>query len=317
MVLPTILKLVEVQAHHLQVELRMLTEPIVAGHVESAEIVHIVIDLCPCIRLRAAHAGVQMVVVVAVDAVPRHTADLARVHVPPLGVPLRIVLARKAVRIERVPDIHDELDVAELVHLAQHFVRNCLLAAAADEVPVGPLIPAPVSDHQEGPETVLRRGGWVGLTAVCFRNGPSLPLQGVLHQPQVSVGVGEVQTCRACDEHLAFASILQGPGLPPLLSRRHLRGTSNVLKLLAHAARDEQLPVPSVGKGPHLLSVAVCGEPGITVQVLESLSTVTGDENILSEELTRNRRRMLGLESDQSQTSNSLGHIGNLGRLTR
>mmetsp|Transcript_80801 Transcript_80801/g.261011 ORF Transcript_80801/g.261011 Transcript_80801/m.261011 type:complete len:379 (+) Transcript_80801:101-1237(+) len=190
LVLPTILKLVEVQAHHLQVELRMLTEPTVAGHVESAEIVHITIDLRPYIRLGTAHTGVRMVVVVAVDAVPRHATHLARVYLPPLGIPLWVVLARKPVRVKRVPDIHNKLDIAELVHLEQHLVRNRLLAPGAVEVPVGELIPTPVADRKEGPETVLGRSGRSGLRDVGLGQGPYLPFQGVAHQRQVAVVVG-------------------------------------------------------------------------------------------------------------------------------
>mmetsp|Transcript_14741 Transcript_14741/g.40472 ORF Transcript_14741/g.40472 Transcript_14741/m.40472 type:complete len:220 (+) Transcript_14741:258-917(+) len=120
--------LVHVHADHLQIEVLVLDHVVVAGHVEVVQILDLVVDLRALVRIRGASARVVVVVMVAVDAVPGNAAELGGVHVPPLRVPLGIVLALDTLRVERVPNIDDELDVAELLEFLQHPVTDAPLA---------------------------------------------------------------------------------------------------------------------------------------------------------------------------------------------
>mmetsp|Transcript_72017 Transcript_72017/g.166793 ORF Transcript_72017/g.166793 Transcript_72017/m.166793 type:complete len:241 (-) Transcript_72017:256-978(-) len=142
--------LVHVEPNHFQAKFRVLLEPVVAGHVEVVQIVLVSIHLSALLRVRSACARVALVVMIAIDTVPRDRAEVRRINVPPLHVPLRIRFGCHTMRVERITHIDNELHIPEAAECLEHLVRNGLLTVHVVGVPVNSRVPTPVSYHKEG-----------------------------------------------------------------------------------------------------------------------------------------------------------------------
>mmetsp|Transcript_57002 Transcript_57002/g.101169 ORF Transcript_57002/g.101169 Transcript_57002/m.101169 type:complete len:212 (-) Transcript_57002:149-784(-) len=125
---PALHVLVQVQGDHLEIELGMLLEPIVARHVEIVKVVRIIVDLSTRIWLLGACTWIVMVVVVSIDSVPWNAAKLLAVDISPFIVPLRIRFAAHSARVERISHVDDEVNITELFHLLGHDFPNRILA---------------------------------------------------------------------------------------------------------------------------------------------------------------------------------------------
>mmetsp|Transcript_30705 Transcript_30705/g.89095 ORF Transcript_30705/g.89095 Transcript_30705/m.89095 type:complete len:327 (+) Transcript_30705:329-1309(+) len=151
-------EVVQVQTDDLQVQLRVLLEPIHIGHVEGAQVVDVAVHLRTMCH-RAASARVVMVVVVAVHAVPRHRSNELRVDVGPFVAPLGVGLGLHAVGVEGVADVDDEFHIAELPHLLVHPVGDSALASLRGHVEVIHRVPAPIANDDEGGLPRVRQHG--------------------------------------------------------------------------------------------------------------------------------------------------------------
>mmetsp|Transcript_80949 Transcript_80949/g.203685 ORF Transcript_80949/g.203685 Transcript_80949/m.203685 type:complete len:251 (+) Transcript_80949:677-1429(+) len=136
----------------------MLPVPIVARHIEVVQIVHVVVHLRTILWIAAADTWVVMIVMVAIDTVPRNAANLWRVDVPPFCVPLLIILALQTLRVKRITDIDDEFDIPELLHFGQHLASDLLLAGCVGNISMKVFIPTPIADNQEGSTSLVGAG---------------------------------------------------------------------------------------------------------------------------------------------------------------
>mmetsp|Transcript_166642 Transcript_166642/g.529541 ORF Transcript_166642/g.529541 Transcript_166642/m.529541 type:complete len:247 (+) Transcript_166642:319-1059(+) len=152
--IPALHELVEVQADDFEVQLRMVLVPIRAWHEQGVEGRRVGIDLCALAFVVRAAARILVVVVISIDAIPRHGSQLLRVDISPLDI-----LTLDSVRVEGVSDIDDKLDISKPVHRAEHLLGDGLLALDAVHVAVRARVPAPISDDQKGAQPRQPRRG--------------------------------------------------------------------------------------------------------------------------------------------------------------
>mmetsp|Transcript_120253 Transcript_120253/g.345690 ORF Transcript_120253/g.345690 Transcript_120253/m.345690 type:complete len:321 (+) Transcript_120253:789-1751(+) len=149
--------MVQVKADDLQIQLWVCLVPIYARHEEIVQVHCVEIHLRTIRNRIGASARVLLVVVIPIHAVPRHRAQQRVVPVPPLCVPLRIVLAVDTVGVERIPDVQNELHIAQALELLEHAFADADLAIRTAHIAVQALVPTPIADHQEGAFALLRR----------------------------------------------------------------------------------------------------------------------------------------------------------------